>query len=107
MERSFKKLAHREFLAVQWLAHPAFTAEGSDRSLVRGIKIVQMVGCGKKKKNGEKLAHVTMGAGKSQFCTEGPQAGTPRRADAARVQMPSAGRIPFPSVFPQCLQLTG
>lgn len=54
MERSFKKLAHREFLAVQWLAHPAFTAEGSDRSLVRGIKIVQMVGCGKKKKKMER-----------------------------------------------------
>lgn len=40
-----RKLAHREFLAVQWLAHPAFTAEGSDQSLVRGIKIlVQIVG---------------------------------------------------------------
>lgn len=76
----FKKLAHREFLAVQWLACPAFTAEGSDQSLVGGIKMVQIVGCGKKKKKSEKLAHVIVGAGKSQFCTEGPQAGAPRKS---------------------------
>ena len=41
--------AHIEFLAVQWLACPTFTAEGSDQSLVGVIKIVQIVGCGKKK----------------------------------------------------------
>ena len=35
---------------MQWLACPAFTAEGSDQSLVGGIKMVQIVGCGKKKK---------------------------------------------------------
>lgn len=62
MERSFEKLAHREFLAVQWLAHPAFTAEGSDQSLVRGIKIVQIVGCGKKKKNWREISSCNYGS---------------------------------------------
>ena len=42
-------------LVVQWLARPAFTAEGSDQSLVGGIKIVQIVGWvwQKKKKRSE------------------------------------------------------
>ena len=71
--------AHIEFLAVQWLACPTFTAEGSDQSLVGVIKIVQIVGCGKKKIR-EKLAHVIVGAGKSQFCTESPQARAPRKS---------------------------
>ena len=65
---------------VQWLARPALTAEGSDQSLVGGIKIVQIVGwVWPKKKKNQKLAHVIVGAGKSQFYTAGPQAGAPRK----------------------------